>query len=352
MKYTFTSAELGGQNPSGAGASQGKGVESPQKGGRGAGFRAGAAVGAVGVVALLAGLLILLARSSGDKVRPDATAAGQPVPQARSSQAEDAHKVDDRAIALYLYDSETEVRQLFEYVRQSSFICGNEQYAKQMKDVQFIYSATNDVVNAYVGPNPADRSLRVLNCFAGEVRIAKVLGLAAAAQICGQKGAIAKLMEKMTPRLCSRLTMEDATALIRSCGFDSYLENEEIRTKAKSIAAGEVVGTLAHETGHIVLGHLEGKEVKVWMNMEVRRNYESQADLVASSIMSTSPFGEYVFLGQVFYYWVNMQKTDALIKQKVPKNELDHPLNCERYASFVLANKEKAAAFGFPIPKL
>ena len=121
---------------------------------------------------------------------------------------------------------------------------------------------------------------------------------------------------------------------------------------ANKIAAGEVVGTLAHETGHIVLGHLEGNELKIWMNMEVRRNYEAQADLVASSIMRTRPFGEYVFMGQVFYYWVNMQKTDSLIKQNVPKNELDHPLNRERYVSFVLANKEKAASYGFPIPEL
>lgn len=349
MKYTYSSSDLNKAQPSGGNAAQGKAGAQTVKRGHGAGFW----VGLVAVV-VVAGIAVFL-WMKGDRAKEGAilvAGASQGSSQQQRAKPGEVQKADDRDIALFLVDTETEVRQLFEYVRQSSFICGNEQYAKKMKDVRFIYSATNDVVNAYAGPDPSDSARRVMNCFAGEVRLAKVLGLAAAAQLCGEKGSIAKLMDKLTPRLCSRLSLEDAAKLICECGFDACLANEGIRTKAKSIAAGEVVGTLAHETGHIVLGHLEGKDPKIWLNMEVRRNYESQADLVASSIMSTSPFGEYVFMGQVFYYWVNMQKTDSLIKQNVPKNELDHPLHRERYAAFVLANKEKAAAFGFPIPEL
>lgn len=352
MKYTYSSSDLNKAQPSGGNATQSKAGAPTVKREHGAGFWTGLGIGAATVIVLIVVLLWLAVRSAKEGARLADDAVQDSLPQPQRAQFKDMRKAGDVDIALYLVDTETEVRQLFEYVRQSSFISGNEQYAKKMKDVRFVYSVTNDTVNAYAGTDPSDNSRRVMNCFAGEMRIAKVLGLAAAAQLCGEKNAMSKLMEKLTPRLCTRLSIEDAAKLIRECGFDSYLEKEDIKAKAKSIAAGEVVGTLAHETGHIVLGHLEGKEVKVWMNMEVRRNYESQADLVASSIMSTSPFGEYVFLGQVFYYWVNMQKTDALIKQNVPKNELDHPLNRERYVSFVLANKEKAAAYGFPIPKL
>ena len=352
MKYTYSSAELSKPQAAGGNGSPNKNISIVAKRRRGAGFWTGLGVGVAAVVALLGVFLWPVARSVNEDAQLADDAVQDSLPEPQRAQFKDMRKAGDRDIALYLVDTETEVRQLFEYVRQSAFIRGNEQYAKKMKDVRFIYSATNDAVNAYAGVDPSNAAQRVMNCFAGEIRIAKVLGLAAAAQLCGEKGAIAKLMDKLPPQSCCSLSIEDAARLICECGFDAYLAKEEIRTKAKSIAAGEIVGTLAHETGHIVLGHLEGNELKVWMNMEVRRNYESQADLVASSIMSTSPFGEYVFLGRVFYFWVNMQKTDALIKQNVPKNELDHPLNRERYVSFVLANKEKAAAFGFPIPEL
>lgn len=348
MKYTYSSAELTKPQAAGVNGSPNKNVGVVARRRRGAGFWMG-----VGAVAVAAGIVVLLRMKEG-RVKEDTVLADGSAQESSQQRANSGgvQRADDRDIAFFLIDTETEVRQLFEYVRQSSFISGNEQYAKMMKDVRFIYSEANDTVNAYAGVDPSNATQRVMNCFAGEVRLAKVLGLAAAAQICGEKGAIARLMEKLTPQFCCSLSIENAARLIRECGFDAYLAKEEIRAKAKSIAAGEVVGTLAHETGHIVLGHLEGKDPKIRQNMEVCRNYESQADLVASSIMSTINFGEYVFLGQVFYYWVNMQKTDALIMQNVPRNELDHPLSRERYVSFVLANKEKAAAYGFPIPNL
>ena len=351
MKYTYSSSDLNKAQPSGGNAKQGKAGAPTAKRGHGAGFWMGLGIGAATVIVLIVVFLWLAVRSAKEGARLAEDAVQDSLPQPQRAQFKDMRKAGDVDIALYLVDTETEVRQLFEYVRQSSFISGNEQYAKKMKDVLFVYSATNDAVNAYASIDSSDNSRRIMNCFAGLVRISKVLSLAAAAQLCGEKGAIARLMDKLTPQLCSCLTIEDAAKLIRSCGLDACLSKEEIRTKAKSIAAGTVVGCLAHETGHIVLGHLES-DLKIRMNMEVRRNNEKQADLVSSSIMSTTPFGEYVFIGEVFFFWVNMQKIDALTKQNVPQSDLAHPLNRERYVSFVLANKEKAAAYGFPIPEL
>ena len=316
-------------------------------------FGAGVIVGVLLVLAAFAGVVWWAMRE--EKLQSVATNDNQAVRTVQTSESavrQEGAKLSDKDLAVYLYSSEKDVEQLFEYVRNSSFVKGNLQYAEKMKSVRFAYSLTNDDVNAYASIDQKDPNGRLINCFAGETYIAKVCALAAAAEMCGKKGSIAKLMEKLSPKLCFHLTIDDAAGLIRECGLDSCLLDEAIRAKAKSIAAGQVVGTLAHETGHVVLGHLEAREAKINLNNEVRRNNETQADLFASSVMSSSPFGEYVFLGRVFYFWVNMQKTDPLFKKAVPNSELDHPLNRERYVSYVLANKEKAAAFGFPIPEL
>lgn len=348
MKYTYSGSDLNQQTPARRPADR---TTPPND--RKSGFGAGAFVGIVLVVAVLAGGAWWFLR---EKTPLSNVTVDQPVTrmeQASGTSAQEAKsKLSDRDMAVYLYSSEKDVEQLFEYVRNSSFVKGNLQYAEKMKSVRFVYSLTNDDVNAYASIDQKDPNGRLINCFAGETYIAKVCALAAAAEMCGKKGSIAKLMEKLSPKLCFHLTIDDAAGLIRECGLDSCLLDEAIRAKAKSIAAGQVVGTLAHETGHIVLGHLEAREAKINLNNEVRRNNETQADLFASSVMSSSPFGEYVFLGRVFYFWVNMQKTDPLFKKSVPNSELDHPLNRERYVSYVLSNKEKAVAFGFPIPEL
>lgn len=346
MKYTYSSADLNRQTPS-------RPTEREAPVVRRSGFGAGAFVVVAVVLAALAGGVwwVLREKSSLDDVglvqptvRADQTA--------KSPDQKVKEKATDRDLAVYLFSSAKDVEQLFEYVRRSPFVNGNVQYAEKMKSVRFVFSQTNDDVNAYASIDRENPKGRLINCFAGETYIAKVCALAAAAEMCGKKGSIAKLMEKLSPKLCFHLTIDDAAGIIRECGFDSCLLDEAVCTKAKSIAAGQVVGTLAHEMGHVVLGHLETQEAKISLNNEVRRNNETQADLFASSVMSSTPFGEYVFLGRVFYFWVNMQKTDPLIKKAVPNSELDHPLNRERFVSYVLANKEKAAAFGFPIPEL
>lgn len=261
-------------------------------------------------------------------------------------------KASGKDIALYVESTPSEVRQLFEYVRQSAFVQENAQYAAFMKDVAFAFDATNNAVNA-VASREVDKKgneLRLITCYAGEARFAKTIALAAAAELCGHKGSVAKMMKNLTPMLCVELSSKDAVELVCECGLDRYLLEEAVLAKAKSIAAGSIVGVLAHEIGHQVLGHnyQSGKDL---VNNEVRRNFESQADLFASSVMSSSPFGEYVFAGRVFALWVRMRQTDPILRM-LPARKLDHPIDRERFVALVLANKEKATALGIAIPEL
>ncbi len=261
-------------------------------------------------------------------------------------------KVSDKDVALYVESTPSEIKQLFEYVRQSAFVQENAQYSAFMKDVGFVFDAKNNEVNA-VASRMVDKKgneSRLITCYAGEARFAKTISLAAAAELCGHKGAVATMMKKLTPKLCVELGPRDAMGLIRECGLDRCLLEEAVLAKAKSIAAGGIVGVLAHEAGHQVLGHnyQRGKDS---VNNEVMRNFESQADLFAASVMSSSPFGEYVFAGRVFALWVRMRQTDPILR-KLPARNLDHPIDRERYVALVLANKEKAAALGIDIPEI
>ena len=260
-------------------------------------------------------------------------------------------KASDKDIVLYLESTEAEVRQLFELVRQSAFVQENAQYRSLMKEVGFVYASTNDDVNAVasrmVGKD--GKETRLITCYAGEMRFAKTIALAAAAELSGRKGSVHAMMEKMSPVQCVRLGLNDAAGLLRECGLDSCLLDESIRVKAKSIGSGSVLGVLAHEVGHQVLGH-NYQSGKAGLNTEVLRNFESQADLFASSVMSSSPFGEFVFAGRLFALWVRMRQTDPILR-KLPAGKLDHPLDKERFMALLLANKEKAAALGIKVPE-
>ncbi len=335
MKYTFTDRELSEQGSKSP-------VASPIQ-------PIGRRKGGAGRVALVA-IVIIAAAAAGLwwlKRNGQAASTGSSARQGASlAERDDGRKASDRDLVLYLESTEGEARQLFEYVRQSSFVQENAQYAALMKDVGFVFEATNDEVNAVasrrVGANGTET--RLITCYAGEMRFAKTIALAAAAEMGGRKGAVMAMMEKMTPQLCGELCLNDAAGLLRACSLDGCLLDESIRARAKSIGAGCVVGTLAHEAGHQVLGHnyQSGKDK---LNQEVRRNFESQADLFAASVMSSSPFGEYVFAGRVFALWVRMRQTDPILK-RLPEHMLDHPLDKERFVALVLANKEKAAALG------
>ena len=303
------------------------------------------------LVAAAGGIFWFVRTGSTLSVRDKADVAPDNSPGSHSENGSQK-KVSDKDVVLYVESTEGEIRQLFEYVRQSALVQENVQYSSLMKDVGFAFDATNDEVNAVASRRIKEGGgeTRLITCYAGEARFAKTIALAAAAELNGEKGEVAKMMGKMTPMLCFQLSAGDAVGLVRSCGLDRYLHDEAVLARAKSIAAGGIVGVLAHEVGHQVLGHnfQHGKDA---VNNEVRRNWEAQADLFASSVMSSSPFGEYVFAGRVFALWVRMRQTDPILK-KVPQRELSHPIDRERFVALILSNKEKAAALGIKIPEI
>ena len=153
-----------------------------------------------------------------------------------------------------------------------------------------------------------------------------------------------KFVTAMPRSFCARCNDDDCVKFISENGLGVAFADEKIRQKAISYSSGTIVSVLAHECGHHALGHLLGFSEK--RNLEIDRNQEREADSFASSIISASPFGEYIFAGTLFWHYAVAMQVDG-----VTDAASNHPLSKERFENFVRANAEKAAAMGIVLKK-
>ena len=260
---------------------------------------------------------------------------------------EDAAKVTPQQIRAYLTPSEAEMEQLYRYVVTAPFVAENLQYSERLKGIPFVYIATNDVVNAAAGRRLVEKGGKKGLAFhtvfyGGAARYARLVGLAAALQDAGHKGMLSKFVAAMPRRFCARCGEEECVSFIVENGLAAAVADEQIRLKAMSYSSGTIVSVLAHESGHHALGHLLSFPEKA--NLEIDRNQEREADSFASSVISASPFGEYIFAGTLFWHFAVAIHADG--DSDVASN---HPLSRERFENFVRANAEKAAAMGITL---
>ena len=250
----------------------------------------------------------------------------------------------DASVAQYFQPSEAELSQLFEYVRSAANVKENLQYAGIMKDVRFFYLADNDTVNAYASlkqlNKDKDELHRVIVLLGGAVRFSKVASLAVAAHLSGDKQAPVRLVRALEPADCGKLDLDAVVRLVNAADLGAALANETVQAKAKSVSAGMILGILAHEAGHHALGHTLNTSEKV--NLDISRNQEREADSFASSVIASSPFGEYILAGTLFWHF-------ALASQQGDAVATTHPLSRERFENFVRANAELAASMGITL---
>ena len=138
---------------------------------------------------------------------------------------------------------------------------------------------------------------------------------------------------------------ECVVKLMRKSRLEQAFADESVRKKATSLSAGMVIGILGHEVGHHVLGHLDntGSMAK---NSEIKRNQEREADSFANSVISSSPFGEYVFTGTLLWHY-------ALANKQAERGSVEgtHPLALERLENLIRANPDKAREMGIVLKK-
>ena len=277
--------------------------------------------------------------------RADATTLsnGEPSPGDKLAKEESVN-VTPAQIKAYLTPSDAEMRQLYRYVVNAPFVTENVQYSGRLKDIPFVYIATNDAVNAAAGRRIVEKDGKKdlafhTVFFGGAARYARLVGLAAALQDAGHKDMLKKFVAAMPPRFCARCAEGECVEFISANGLASAVADEKIRQKAVSYSSGTIVSVLAHECGHNALGHLLSFSEKT--NLEIDRNQEREADSFASSIISASPFGEYIFAGTLFWHYAVAMQGDGDSDARS-----NHPLSKERFENFVRANAKKAAAMG------
>ena len=243
----------------------------------------------------------------------------------------------------YVQPTETEVAQLFEYVRRSPVVQDNVSYAGIMNRARFEYSANpnrkeDDVVNANAGLD--EEGNPVIRLFGGAARIGRVAALSIAAMEYGDdSNAGQRFIGALRPSQCGNFTVSDGVQIVNDAGLVGALRNDRVITKAKTISAGLMLGIIAHEAGHLSLGHSFSKVNYYMSNLEVARNREREADSFSSSVIATSPFGESVLLGTLLWYFV-------LASQEEGASESTHPLSKERFENLLRANPDLAKSLG------
>jgi len=245
------------------------------------------------------------------------------------------------AISGYLAPSANEILQLFSFVQFSPFVTTNPMYMDLAAKVDFSYESANDQINAY---SMFDGKTLYIRMLAGAARFARLVSIAAARDLVGGDRGSSAFLKTLFRHFDGNMTERGALRMAGKCGLGRMFLNDAIRVKASAISAGMLLTVLAHEMGHVVLGHvMRGDEV----SNEISQNMEREADSFASSVISASPFGEYMFTGMLFWHYALM-RLEELVGQSA-SGMGDHPGSRERYENLVQANPSKAAVFGLSV---
>lgn len=240
----------------------------------------------------------------------------------------------------YVTPDKAELVQLFEFTRNSSHVRENMLYAQILDATQFVYAPEDDKLNAYATmvPGGAGEGMRPIVLFkGGAARFGRVAALAVAAMRGGDREAGARFLALIRQYGLQTIDLDWALCMVNEGGVAPVLLDDRALATAKSVSAGLFLGILAHEAGHLALGHLHGRGATE--NNDISRNQEREADSFASSIIAASPFGEYILSGMLLFLYASAQLEEGA-------RATTHPLSKERFDNFVKANPDLAAEFG------
>ena len=250
-----------------------------------------------------------------------------------------------------LRTSPEELLQAAAHAFNSPHVQGNAQYRVAAAGTFFLPDLDNPEVNAFAGLQTVDagdeeEEVPVIIILGGAANFTKLASLAVAAdQILDETppgGYLFSAIRKMGGAILSGdrggFSMTEAGHAAREVGLEKIQELERVRRRASSYGAGMNLSIVAHELGHIALGHVLGEAA----NLQISRNQEREADSFASSVISSSPFCEYLVGGSIIWElaWVWCQHAG---NEKVATT---HPLALERLMDSIRANEEQARDIG------
>ena len=245
------------------------------------------------------------------------------------------------------------VKQMAAMVINSPYVQDNEQYRGIAESVNLIVMNNVPLVNAFAcneSPRGYGHILPpVMVMCDGACVVTKLVSLVLGIIQPGQHEKIKSLLLPIIKDIGEIIEdneglfiEDDACDICNDYDIWSYMD-EEARRRANSYGAAMMLAVLAHELGHIVYGHIHGKMVNEYEpdDLAVSRNQEREADSFASSIISRSPFRDYLVLGGIFWWVVLTWASDA--NKDI---ETTHPHPEERVMNFIREHRSQANALG------
>jgi hypothetical protein len=235
---------------------------------------------------------------------------------------------------IYNIDKET-IELLYEMVKNSSYVKNNTHYMNIVNATQLRYSE-DPTINAY-----ATR----LNEGSDKYGIQMYKGLCSCMQACSVAFAnyidtrdiddLKKHLNKLTRIITKsdyKFIQNDYVEYILDMKMELGEEQfSKIVTSTASYASGAVLEVLGHELGHICLGHLYDEH----KSLEVSRNNERQADLFACSVVNTTLFKDYVYLGSfmsnLLFTWMGKGSKSIATTHPHGQERLDNMFNAYEY---------------------
>lgn len=178
----------------------------------------------------------------------------------------------------YATPCEAEAVQLFEYVRNSAHVRENALYAGILGATRFSFAPEDDTLNAYATLLEGEGGAVVPAVFllGGATRFGRVAALAVAATRGGDDTAGERFLSLVKREGLGDIGLEWVVHAVQEAGLVSALADDKTLARAKSVSAGLFLGILAHEAGHLALGHLYRAEGGG--NNDISRNQEREAD--------------------------------------------------------------------------
>ncbi|MFW6388358.1 MAG: hypothetical protein ACOCY9_00490 [Desulfohalobiaceae bacterium] len=256
-----------------------------------------------------------------------------------------------------LFVSRQELFQISQMVMHCPHVQSNELYSQRAKQTTLVFLEEQDQVNAFAVDFPlqeisAEPPLIVL--FQGLCRacrlIALGLGLRRAENSNAPEDALRVLIREIGRSMLeqdSELSLAAAESILGQMDIWKGASDTRVLQWCRSYNAAMNMGVISHELGHIALGHTLGIRV----NSDVSRNQEREADSFAASVISSSPFADYMVEGMIFF-WILLAWARELEHSQEALGEITHPEPRERLFDFIRANRELAETIGLGSKKI
>jgi hypothetical protein len=243
----------------------------------------------------------------------------------------------------FFVGTDSELNQICAYVLNAPHVTGNAHYLKVAQQTRFVSERDDPTVNAYAthGRSGKQPEIRLLG---GAVTFARLCGALRAVSGDGGRhklNAMWPVVGRTVLEGQGKLPPAKASEVLTKLDGQVLWQDEALMRRAVAHSAGMIAGIIAHELGHLALGHTLGRAA----NLEVSRNQEREADSFASSVISTSVFSdplvEGMLLWELAWTW-----TQHLVGEEVATT---HPVSRERLLDFIRANETVAASLGLTL---